>query len=56
MTGTTRYRLGFFVQMNNLTNHANYAGYSGRLTSPSFGRPTTVLNPRKIDFGVNFDF
>lgn len=59
MTGTappTRYRLGFFVQMMNLTNHANYAGYSGTLTSPFFGRPTTVLNPRKIDFGVNFGF
>ena len=59
MTGSappTRYRLGFFVQMTNLTNHANYAGYSGTLTSPFFGRPTTVLNPRKIDFGVNFGF
>ena len=52
----TRYRLGFFVQMTNLTNHANYAGYSGTLSSPFFGRPTTVLNPRKIDFGVNFGF
>ena len=59
MTGSapgTRFRLGFFVQMMNLTNHANYAGYSGTLTSPFFGRPTTVLNPRKIDFGVNFGF
>jgi hypothetical protein len=59
MTGNappTRYRLGFFVQMTNLTNHANYAGYSGTLTSPFFARPTTVLNPRKIDFGVNFGF
>ena len=52
----TRYRLGFFVQMQNVTNHANYGGYSGTLTSPFFGQPTNVLNPRKIDFGVNFGF
>ena len=52
----TRYRLGFFVQMQNLTNHANYGGYSGVLTSRFFGQPTNVLNPRKIDFGVNFGF
>ena len=52
----TRYRLGFFVQMQNVTNHSNYAGYSGTLTSPFFGQPTMVLNPRKVDFGVNFGF
>jgi hypothetical protein len=52
----TRYRLGFFVQMQNVTNRANYSGYSGTLTSPFFGQPTMVLNPRKIDFGVNFGF
>ena len=52
----TRYRLGFFVQMQNVTNHANYGGYSGVLTSPFFGQATNVLNPRKIDFGVNFGF
>jgi hypothetical protein len=59
MTGTgpaTRYRLGFFVQMQNVTNHSNFGGYSGVLTSPFFGQPTNVLNPRKIDFGVNFGF
>jgi hypothetical protein len=52
----TRYRIGFFVQMQNVTNHANYSGYSGVLTSPFFGQPTNVVNPRKIDFGVNFGF
>jgi hypothetical protein len=26
------------------------------LRSPFFGQPTMVLNPRKIDFGVNFGF
>jgi hypothetical protein len=49
-----RYRIGFNVNAQNLTNHANYGGYSG--TSPFFGLPTLVLNPRKLDFGINFNF
>ena len=32
--GTMRYRLALFVQAFNLTNHANYLGYSGTLLSP----------------------
>jgi hypothetical protein len=51
-----RYRIGFNVNAQNLTNHANYGGYSGTLTSPFFGLPTLVLNPRKLDFGINFNF
>jgi hypothetical protein len=51
-----RYRLGFNVSAQNVTNRSNYGGYSGTLTSPFFGRATTVLNPRKIDIGVVFGF
>jgi hypothetical protein len=51
-----RYRLGFVVSAQNLTNHSNYGGYSGTLTSPFFGRATTVVNPRKMDIGVQFGF
>jgi hypothetical protein len=54
--GPARYRLQFFVQAQNLTNEANYLAYSGTLTSPFFGKPTTVSNMRKIDFGINFGF
>jgi hypothetical protein len=54
--GPARYRLQFFVQAQNLTNEANYLGYSGTLTSPFFGQPTTVSAMRKIDFGINFGF
>jgi len=35
----TRYRLGFFVQMQNVTNHASDVNDSGVLTSPFFGGP-----------------
>ena len=51
-----RYRLQFVVQTQNITNHANYAGYSGTLTSPFFGQPTFVLGTRKIDFAINLSF
>ena len=51
-----KYRVQFFVAIQNLTNHANYGGYSGTLTSPFFGRPTMVTGTRKVDFGVTLGF
>jgi len=54
--GNARYRLQVFVQAQNLTNEANYLGYSGTLTSPFFGRPTAVSGMRKIDAGININF
>ncbi|MBI3264823.1 MAG: TonB-dependent receptor [Acidobacteria bacterium] len=51
-----RYRLTISLNVQNLTNHANYSGFSGTMTSPFFGRPTTVLGTRKIDIGMNFSF
>jgi hypothetical protein len=54
--GTKRYRLQLYVQVQNLTNRANYLGYSGTLISPFFGRPTTVSAMRKIDVGLGLNF
>jgi hypothetical protein len=54
--GNARYRLQLFVQAQNLTNQANYLGYSGTLTSPFFGRPTTVSGMRKVDAGLSLTF
>jgi Carboxypeptidase regulatory-like domain len=51
-----RYRVQFFVQGQNLTNQSNYLGYSGTMSSPFFGRPTTVREMRKIDAGINLNF
>jgi hypothetical protein len=51
-----RFRLQFVVQVQNVTNNANYTGYSGVQTSPFFGQPTAVLNTRKVDVGVNLSF
>jgi hypothetical protein len=52
----SRYRLQVFVQVQNLTNRSNYAGYSGTLTSPFFGQPTSVSGTRKVDVGLNLSF
>ncbi len=51
-----RYRINIIVQAQNLTNHANYIGYSGVLTSPFFNQPTAVNNLRRVDMGVLFNF
>jgi hypothetical protein len=52
----SRYRLQLFMQAQNITNHANYTGYSGTMTSPFFGQPTNVQGTRKIDVGVQLTF
>jgi hypothetical protein len=54
--GNARYRLQVFVQAQNLTNEANYLGYSGTLTSPFFGKPTAVRAMRQIEAGINLNF
>jgi hypothetical protein len=43
-----------FVQ--NLTNRVNLAGYSGVLTSPLYGKPTTAIKPRRVNVGVGLGF
>jgi len=51
-----RFRVSIFMNAQNLTNHRNYTGYSGTLTSQFFGQPTAVQGMRKIDVGLNFNF
>jgi hypothetical protein len=51
-----RVRLEFYVSAQNLTNRANYTGFSGVSTSPFFRRPTNVMNPRKVQMGVRVSF
>ena len=51
-----RYRIGFFVNTQNLTNRANYTGYSGTMTSPFFRQPTSVAGMRRVEGGINFGF
>jgi hypothetical protein len=51
-----RYRIGFFVFANNLTNRANYTGYSGTMTSRFFRQATSVASTRRVEAGINFGF
>ncbi len=51
-----RFRLTLALSVRNMTNHPNYAGYSGLMTSPFFMQPTVVNNVRQfyLSAGVNF--
>ena len=51
-----RYRISLNVNMQNITNHANYTGFIGTRTSDRFGRPQTVLGTRKVDVGMGISF
>ena len=51
-----RFSVGFFMFVNNLTNHANYVGYSGTMTSKFFRQATAVSNTRRVEGGLNFLF
>jgi hypothetical protein len=51
-----RYRMSVFLAVNNLTNRANYSGYSGVVTSPFFMQATSVQNPRRAEIGFNLAF
>jgi hypothetical protein len=42
--------------VQNLTNRANYQGFTGVMTSPFFARPTTVSPMRKVDVGTSLNF
>jgi hypothetical protein len=51
-----RYRLGLTINVQNITNHANFIGYSGVLSSKLFGQPTAAVNPRRLNVGMMIGF
>jgi hypothetical protein len=51
-----RYRMSIGVYVFNLTNHANYTGYSGVMISPFFGKPQSVQGMRRVDLTLSFSF
>ena len=44
------------LSVNNLTNRANYSGFSGVMTSQYFMQATNVSNPRQVDISLRFSF
>jgi hypothetical protein len=51
-----RYRLSLGLSVQNLTNHANYIGYSGVMTSPFFKKPTMVQGVRTFNLSASLSF
>jgi hypothetical protein len=51
-----RWRMELYVAATNLLNHTNLLGYSGVMTSPFFGQPTSAGPARKIEVGARFGF
>jgi hypothetical protein len=52
----SRYNITFTLTVSNLLNHVNFGQYSGALTSPFFGIPSSAAAARQLDFGVRFSF
>jgi hypothetical protein len=48
--------LTFSVDVENMLNHTNLAGYNGVLTSSFFGRANRALEARRILLGVRLSF
>lgn len=51
-----RYRVSISLNVQNLTNRANYMGYSGIMTSPFFRKPTMVEGVRTMNMAVSLSF
>ena len=51
-----RYGIELYVQSYNLLNHMNALNFSGVMTSPFFGQPTSAAAPRRIELGARLTF
>jgi len=51
-----KYNLTLSVNMQNLFNHTNLAGFNGVLTSSLFGKANRSLSSRRIEMAVRFSF
>jgi hypothetical protein len=51
-----RWRMELYVAGTNIFNHTNLLGYSGVMTSPFFGDPTSAGPSRKLELGMRFGF
>jgi hypothetical protein len=51
-----RWRVEIYLAATNLANRMNPGAYSGVLTSPFFGRPTSAGAPRRLELGMRVGF
>ena len=51
-----RIRIELFASAQNLFNDVALTGYSGVMTSPFFGQPTSAMPGRRLDIGMRVGF
>jgi hypothetical protein len=51
-----RYTIELYTQAYNMLNHVNALNFSGVVTSPFFGQPTSAAAPRRVEIGTRFTF
>jgi hypothetical protein len=51
-----RYSVELYAQSYNLLNHTNALNFSGVMTSPFFGQPTSAAAPRRVEIGARLAF
>ena len=51
-----RYQAGLFLEVYNLTNHANFGDPTGNRSSSNFMKTIVADNPRTAQLGVRFTF
>jgi hypothetical protein len=51
-----RFSVQIFAEMFNLTNRVNYYNPDGDMGSSNFGKYSSAMDPRLIQFGVRFNF
>jgi hypothetical protein len=56
LDGQKRYSVEMYVQASNVLNRTNPLNFSGVLTSPFFGQPTSAAAPRRVEIGTRFSF
>jgi hypothetical protein len=54
--GGKRYGVELYAQAYNALNHLNAQNFSGVVSSPFFGQPTSAGTPRRVELGARFSF
>jgi len=52
----SKYNIELYAQAYNLTNHFNALNFSGVMTSPFFGQPTSAAAARRVEIGARVGF
>ncbi len=54
--GNQKYRLDFYLNIQNAFNHVNYNAFIGNQQSSFFGTATSAGAPRRVEIGASFGF